>query len=116
MGTIVMAPKCCGRYLGQLFGRIAAGNAESYFKGYFCDKCHKGVAGTEVKVDFSDGKPIRDMTEAMLLRFRATHAKEWWVTLVRSGSNESTLIRDRVPLEGAMQTALKAAFRQPCAV
>lgn len=114
MGTIVMAPACCGRYLGQLFGRIAAGNAMSYFNGYFCDNCRKGIAGTEVRVDFSDGEPIRGMSEVMLLQFRATHAQSWWLTIVQDTGSKSTLIRDSVPLESALQVALKAALNQPC--
>ncbi len=112
MGTIVMAPACCGRYLGQLFGRIAAGNASSYFQGYFCDKCREGVAGTEVKVDFSDGKPLREMSEVMLLQFRATYAPSWWITIIDGGKRGSTFIRDRVRLEGAMQTALRTTLKQ----
>lgn len=112
MAKIVKAPDCCGRFLGQLFGRIAAGCGEAYFNGYFCDKCHEGVAGTEVAVDFSDGEPIRDMTEEVLRQFKATHARAWWVTIV---NNDSTMIfDDNAPIETAMQVALKAALRQPC--
>ncbi len=113
MANIVKAPDCCGRYLGQLFSRIAAGNAAVYFKGYFCDKCREGVAGTEVVVNFSDGEPIRGMTEDGLRQFKATYAHEWWVTIVNN-SDSAMIFDDSAPIETAMQVALKAALGQPC--
>ncbi len=111
MANIVKAPVCCGRSLGQLFGRIAAGCGEAYFNGYFCDKCREGIAGTEVIVDFSDGEPIRDMTEEALRQFRATYAHAWWVTIINN--DVTRIFDDSAPIESALRVALKAALKQP---
>ncbi len=114
MAKIVKAPDCCSRFLGQLFGRIATGDAKTYFNGYICDECRKGVAGKEVEIDFSDGESYRGMTEMMLMQFKANYAPTWYIRVkIGRKGDLSGVVHDATPLEGAMQVALKEVLKQP---
>lgn len=77
MARIIQAPVCCGRYLGQLFSRIAVGLGTGYFF-LFCPSCREGRYGKEVVVDLAEGESIRGMTRGQLERFRAMACHQAW--------------------------------------
>lgn len=127
MAHFVRKPNCCGQFIGQLFGRIAAGSGSPYYQ-ILCGQCQAGARGTEVEVDFDDGGTIRGVTRDQLEAFRTQHLSNWSIHYVRqpevtpeSAAQPETVAGvtgyvDDMRLVGPMQVALQAVEQELRAV